>query len=237
MRQSDQIRKEPPPLPGRGPYRVIVADPPWPYELRAEDPSHRGITPYPTMKLDQICAMPVASLAHEDSILWLWVTNAHMREAFNVLDAWGFAQKTILTWVKDKWGCGHWLRGQTEHCLFATRGHPVVTRSDKATVLTAPTRGHSQKPEEFYQVVESLCPAPRYAYLFSRDKRDRWDMHGDEVPLPCTDDPAEPAGRNSAQADAAPGQPEPVMPMPDAVQAAAEYPELPSCLDRREHGA
>jgi hypothetical protein len=32
--QADQIRAEPPPLPGRGPYRVIVAHPPWPFEIR-----------------------------------------------------------------------------------------------------------------------------------------------------------------------------------------------------------
>lgn len=32
-RQVEAIRAEPSPLPGRGPYRVIVADPPWPYEI------------------------------------------------------------------------------------------------------------------------------------------------------------------------------------------------------------
>src|SRR5579859_4070183 len=31
--QAAAIRKEAPPLPGNGPYRVIVADPPWPYEV------------------------------------------------------------------------------------------------------------------------------------------------------------------------------------------------------------
>jgi hypothetical protein len=41
-RQAAAIRAEPPPLPGKGPYRVIVADPPWPYDKRQEDPSHRG---------------------------------------------------------------------------------------------------------------------------------------------------------------------------------------------------
>jgi ParB-like chromosome segregation protein Spo0J len=40
-RQAAQIKAEPPPLPGKGPYRVIVSDPPWPYEIRREDPSHR----------------------------------------------------------------------------------------------------------------------------------------------------------------------------------------------------
>jgi ParB-like nuclease domain len=42
MRQAIAICAEPPPLPGRGPYRVLVADPPWPYEIRKDDPSHRA---------------------------------------------------------------------------------------------------------------------------------------------------------------------------------------------------
>jgi N6-adenosine-specific RNA methylase IME4/ParB-like chromosome segregation protein Spo0J len=179
--KADAIKREPPPLPGNGPYRVIVADPPWPYEKRQEDPSHRGVYPYPAMSIAQICALEVAAIAHADSILWLWTTNHHMREAFAVLDAWGFQQKQILTWVKHKMGAGDWLRGQTEHCLMATCGKPVVTLTNQTTALHAPVRAHSQKPEEFYALVESLCPAPRYCELFSRQQRERWDGHGDEA--------------------------------------------------------
>ena len=54
IRQSEAIRKEPPSLPGHGPYRVIIVDPPWPYEIRMEDPSHRGVHPYSTMSIEQI---------------------------------------------------------------------------------------------------------------------------------------------------------------------------------------
>jgi MT-A70 len=97
IKQGDAIRAEPPPLPGNGPYRVIVADPPWPYEKRAEDPSRRGVLPYATMSIAEIKAMDVVSIAHEDCLLWLSTTNHHMREAFDVLNAWGFEQKTILT--------------------------------------------------------------------------------------------------------------------------------------------
>ena len=32
MQQAERIRAEPPPLPGKGPYRVAVADIPWAYE-------------------------------------------------------------------------------------------------------------------------------------------------------------------------------------------------------------
>jgi hypothetical protein len=63
MQQAELIRREPPPLPTRGPYRVISADPPWPYELRKEDPSHRATHPYPQMSMDQIRALAVGSIA------------------------------------------------------------------------------------------------------------------------------------------------------------------------------
>jgi N6-adenosine-specific RNA methylase IME4 len=161
IKQSEAIRRELPPLPHRGPYRVIVADPPWPYERRKEDPSHRGTLPYPPMSIAQLSALPVSSIAHDDCLLWLWTTNHHMREAFAVLDAWGFQQKTILTWTKDKMGMGDWLRGQTEHCLMAVRGKPIVHLTNQTTALSAPVRAHSQKPDEFYELVEKLCPAPR----------------------------------------------------------------------------
>jgi N6-adenosine-specific RNA methylase IME4 len=181
LRQSAAIRAEPPPLPMNGPYRVITADNPWPYEVRQEDPSHRAVNPYPTMSIAQICKMDVASIAHDDCILWLWVTNYHMCEAPKVLDAWGFQHRTILTWVKDKMGMGDLLRGQTEHCIMAVRGKPIVTLTNQTTVLYGKVRAHSQKPEEFYTLVEKLCPAPRYCGLFERQQRDGWDMHGDEL--------------------------------------------------------
>jgi N6-adenosine-specific RNA methylase IME4 len=65
------------------------------------------------------------------------------------------------------------------------RGKPVVELKNQSTVLSAPARGHSVKPVEFYDLVESLCPAPRYADLFSRyQHNDKWDCHGDEAPPP-----------------------------------------------------
>jgi N6-adenosine-specific RNA methylase IME4 len=165
-KQAEAIRAEPPPLPSNGPYRVIVVDPPWPYEVRDEDPSRRGVRPYATMSIADIRATKLSNIAHADCIAWLWVTNHHTREAYELLHVWGFQPKTILTWAKDKMGMGDWLRGQTEHCIMAVRGKPVVTLTNQTTLLRAPVRAHSQKPVEFYDLVESLCPAPRYADLF-----------------------------------------------------------------------
>jgi N6-adenosine-specific RNA methylase IME4 len=173
--QAEQILAEPPPLPGRAPYRVIVADPPWPYDRNAEDPSSMGVCKYPPMPIADICALSVASIVHEDCVLWLWTTNAFMRRAYEVLDAWGFQEKTILTWAKDRPSTGNWLWGQTEHAIMAVRGKPVVTLRNQTTLFHAPRRGHSAKPVEFYDLVESLCPAPRYADIFSRYRHnEKW---------------------------------------------------------------
>src|SRR5262249_18110208 len=159
LQSAERIAAEPPPLP-QGPFRVIVVDPPWRYENRAGDPTHPAATPYPTLTVDAIAALPVAALAHEDAVLWLWTTNAHLFHAPDILRAWGFEHKTVLTWGKDRFGAGAWLRGQTEHCILAVRGRPVVTLTNQSTLMLGPRRGHSQKPDQFFTLVESLCPAP-----------------------------------------------------------------------------
>lgn len=166
-RQAGEIAKEPPPLP-KGPFRVIVADPPWTYSGRATDASHRAANPYASMTIEDIKAYLPAKLPHEDCVLWLWTTNAHMREAFEVLDAWGFEHKTILTWVKHKMGTGDWLRGKTEHCLLAVRGKPTITLTNQTTALEAEAGKHSAKPEAFYVMVRKLCPGARVE-LFQRE--------------------------------------------------------------------
>ena len=93
---------------------------------------------------------------------------SHLREAFRVIDAWGFAYKTMLTWGEQKIGVGDWLRGQTEHCLLAIRGRPTVVHTNQSTLLLANTREHSRKPDEFYELVESLCPGSKLE-LFSHN--------------------------------------------------------------------
>lgn len=161
-----------------GRYHVLVIDPPWQYEKRAEDATHRGRCTYPTMPTDEIAAMEIP--AEEDAIVWLWTTNAFMHDAYHILDAWGFTPKTILTWVKDRMGTGDWLRGKTEHCILAIRGKPIVDLTNQTTALDAPLREHSRKPDEFYALVDALCPGKKID-IFSREKREGWDQWGGEV--------------------------------------------------------
>lgn len=162
-----------------GRYQVIVADPPWRYDTREADATHRGKVDYPDLSTEEICALPVAALAQKDAILWLWTTNSFMRDAFRCLDAWGFLEKTILTWDKEKLGVGNWLRNVTEHCILAVRGKPLVALTNQSTMLRAPRREHSRKPDEFYALVDRLCPGSKLE-LFARARRDGWTAWGGE---------------------------------------------------------
>jgi hypothetical protein len=48
----------------------------------------------------------------------------------------GFHQTpTMLTWAKNRMGNGLWLRGQTEPCILAVRGKPLVTLTLWAEIL------------------------------------------------------------------------------------------------------
>ena len=184
-KQAEAIRAHPPPLP-TGPFGVIVVDPPWPYEIGQNDPASRGIRPYPTMNVEELCRMPVSGMADADAILWLWTTNARLLDgsALRVVEAWGFEAKTLLTWAKDRIGYGAWLRSQTEQVIMAVRGRPPTTLATHSTLLTAPRGGHSEKPDAFYALVQSLCPAAPggYCELFARRERPGWTVWGDEVP-------------------------------------------------------
>jgi N6-adenosine-specific RNA methylase IME4 len=186
MRQAAAIRSEPPKLTSNGPYRVATCDVPWPSEPDDPDPTERAYWPFATMSIEEMCRLDVRSIMHEDSIIWFWTTNFHMRHSYTVLDAWGYHDTpTILTWEKDRPGRGQRLLGQTEHAIMAMRGKPVVTLTNQTTLLRAPVRKPlGRKPSEFYYLVESLCPASRYADLFSRyQHNERWDCHGDQAGL------------------------------------------------------
>jgi N6-adenosine-specific RNA methylase IME4 len=176
---AEEIRANPIVTPD-GRYQVIVSDPPWKYDTRAEDTSHRGKNQYPDMTTEEICALPVGALAQDDCVLWLWTTNAFMRDAYRCLDAWGFREKTILTWDKELLGLGDWLRNVTEHCILAVRGRPTVSLTNQTTIIREKRREHSRKPVAFYELVEALCPGSKLE-MFSRSPREGWGAWGAET--------------------------------------------------------
>lgn len=187
--QAERIRAEPPPLPRRGPYRCVVVDFPWPDNSGRDDPSYARIVPdFPPMTIKEICAFPLASMLMPDAVVWLWVTNYELLRGIHlpVLEAHGLQAKALLTWGKPHIGSGNTLRGQTEHAIMTVRGKAAldILTNQSTWLLAKRPRGHSSKPPEFYDMVELLCPAPRYADVFSRYRHNnKWEAHGDEAPV------------------------------------------------------
>lgn len=174
-------------------YRTIMADPPWSYKQRLgrgnkDGDTAKGGLAYTTMTVEEIADVDVAALAEDNSICWLWTTNAHIHDALHVLDAWGFRYVTMATWIKRNFGLGYWLRGHTEHVLLGVKGRPRskmigshgATGQAWSTLIVAPRGRHSEKPQAALDLVEALGEPPRLE-LFARQKRMGWDVWGDET--------------------------------------------------------
>lgn len=178
QKHERELAQQKPTLDGDTEFDVIVADPPWDYNNDEWRETYQGTVPYPTMSLPELKTVDVP--AAEDSVLWLWFTNAFVAEAAELAEAWGFQQKTILTWDKDRLGLGHWLRNQTEHVMFCVRGSPEVEFDSQPTIFKEQSGDHSVKPERFYEIVEEGCFGSKLE-LFAREARDGWVAFGDEV--------------------------------------------------------
>lgn len=107
-------------------YRTIVADPPWDYAGRTAPWRSTSEQSYGLMGVEEIAALPVRDLTTPDAHLYLWAVLPLMREAYRVVDAWGFTPETVLTWCKPGPGLGGGFRGNTEHLIVARRGWPII---------------------------------------------------------------------------------------------------------------
>lgn len=167
-------------------YAVIYADPPWRYSSK-----HHGYggaeDHYSTMALDDIKAIRVP--ASDDCALFLWATMPLLQQAFEVMNGWGFKYKTTaFCWVKQNrsgeglvTGLGYWTRSNVEICLLATRGRPRPRSHSVHSVVVAPRRRHSQKPDEVRnRIVELMGNVPRLE-MFARTRTPGWDVWGNEV--------------------------------------------------------
>lgn len=184
-------------------YRTIVADPPWRYRsgdilmrgwrktaiVESSKASRSAEGHYTTMTNAEIAALPVRELADDNAHLYLWVTNPRLfgerdgsTSPREIVEAWGFRYVTLLTWVKTgPMGLGFHFRGHTEHVVFAVRGDVrIPPERREPNVITAPRRGHSQKPEAFFDLVERVSPGP-YLEMFARRQRLGWDTWGDQA--------------------------------------------------------
>jgi N6-adenosine-specific RNA methylase IME4 len=173
------------PLTSKQRYPIILADPPWDYQFYNETTgsARAAAEHYPTMKLGEICSLPIANITTDDAILFLWTTAPHLQESFDVLAAWGFEYKTNVVWVKDKIGLGYFIRGQHELLLIATRGDmpSPLPGNRPPSVITASRREHSRKPDEAYGFIEGMYPELPKIELFARRRRSGWAAWGNQL--------------------------------------------------------
>ncbi len=170
-------------------FQCVVADPPWTPSLHRNTVGRRkpknGYRAgpqkyYDTLTLPKICELqPVtANKCH----LWLWVLSQHVDWGYAVARAWGFEPQQMLTWAKPTLGTGQ-FQCNTEHVLMCRKGGPVDNAFGRTngTWFEWPRRSHSEKPAEFFELVERVSQGP-YLEMFARIRRANWKSWGDQVP-------------------------------------------------------
>ena len=173
-------------------FHTVLGDPPWQFDNRTGKvaPEHRRLMRYPTMRLEEIMALPVAELVEEPAHLYLWTPNAILPDAIAVMEAWGFTYRTNLPWYKvredggpDGRGCGFYFRNVTELCLFGVRGKNARTLDpgrSQTNLIASRKREHSRKPDELYPIIEACSRGP-FLELFARGGRRGWTSWGNEA--------------------------------------------------------
>ncbi len=115
-------------------YQIIYADCPW-AESGGGKIKRGADRHYSLMKTEDILNLDVPAICDANAHLYLWVTNNFLIDGLEVMRAWGFDYKTVITWVKAEnqvslgfgWvlqrvGLGQYFRGITEQCLFGVKG-------------------------------------------------------------------------------------------------------------------
>lgn len=162
-----------------GVYDVIYADPPWKYGF-SETTSRDIENQYPTMEVEEIKALDVPSA--DNSVLLLWATAPKLKEALEVMEAWGFEYKTHAVWDKEKIGMGYWFRGQHELLLVGTKGKmPPPDPEHRVSSVFREARGkHSKKPEVVYSWIEAAFKDKVKLEMYCRSLRTAWLTWGNE---------------------------------------------------------
>jgi N6-adenosine-specific RNA methylase IME4 len=178
------------PLPRRS-FGLILADPPWNFKTYSD--AGQGKSPsqhYGCMDHDALKALPVADLAAPHCALVMWTVWAHLQQAIELGEHWGFKFKSGGVWAKQaktdhtKWAfsTGYYFRGASEPFLLFTIGKPRVSDRSIRNLIVGPVREHSRKPDDMHVSLEAMFPEMRKAELFARQRRDGWGGWGNEYP-------------------------------------------------------
>lgn len=175
-------------------YNVIYADPAWQYGSKHYQDGEREFkkleTIYNTMTIPQIKSLPIKEITDVNCACFMWVTDSHLKEGIEVLEAWGFKYKTIaFVWLK-KYASGstcvnfapHTLKS-TEICLLGIKGSmgKLKKSNNVRQLIEAERKEHSKKPNEARERINELYGDVPKIELFARMRSGGWDAWGNEV--------------------------------------------------------
>jgi N6-adenosine-specific RNA methylase IME4 len=164
-------------------YRILYVDPPWQYNDKQDTPMLGGAQKhYPTMTIQELCSMPLPE-TEDNAVLFMWVTSPLLEECFDIINAWGFKYKSSFVWDKIGHNMGHYNSVRHELLLVCTKGSctPENVKLFDSVQSIEKTDKHSEKPEEFRQIIDTLYPSGKRIELFARVKHEGWDAYGNEV--------------------------------------------------------
>ena len=189
-------------------YNIIYADPPWRFvgwAKESKDGKKSGnkspANHYKVQSMDWIKNLPIQNISDDNCILFLWVTFPVLKDAFTVIESWGFNYSTCgFVWVKTKksydvkqtsflpedsfdsfWGLGYWTRANAELCLIAKKGSIERQSRSVHQLIYDPIREHSRKPDCTRDKIIELCGDLPRIELFARQRHEGWDAWGNEV--------------------------------------------------------
>jgi len=177
-----QNRIESTPIIPDGKYNVIYADPPWKYDF-GFDIHGAADRHYHTMTIQELCDLPISDLTEDNAVLFMWVTSPKLFDAHKIITAWGFDYKTSFIWDKVKHVMGHYNSVRHEILLVCVRGSfPKQSDTLHDSVITIERSDeHSEKPQYFRELIETMYPKSKKIELFARQKIEGWDSWGNEL--------------------------------------------------------
>lgn len=168
-------------------YNTIVIDPPWritttgPNSKPCRGKIKRRLS-YQTMSDDEIANFPIDDFASKECNLFIWTIQSRLPIAMNILKKWGFHYYCTYTWIKNTGITMQGVFRNSEFAVFGYRGNYDIPFKGKSmpTAFNGKTGIHSEKPDEFYEIIRRKTNTPRID-IFARKKHYGFSAWGDQV--------------------------------------------------------